>query len=272
MVGDGERIVLVGGAPRSGTTLLQNILDSHPEIHGGPEFAHLPGVAHLHAAIQDGIAGGGLDHFVDAEAARLAMATLVESLLLPAADRAGKRLLAEKTPSNALVADRLLDLLPGARAVYIVRDPRGVVGSMLQVAERHAASGRPAPHGFQTPGQMVESIRAHLDGVGRAMASHPTRGWVVLYEQLVIHTETDCRHICEFLEVDFDPAMTRPASTDHAAAKLVDGVWYTDAEYHRDPDRSRVDGWRQTVPADIANEVADALAEHPVLVACGYEL
>lgn len=37
----GKRYILVGGAPRSGTTLLQNILDSHPDIVGGPEFMHL---------------------------------------------------------------------------------------------------------------------------------------------------------------------------------------------------------------------------------------
>ena len=36
--GEGERLIFIGGSPRSGTTLIQNILDSHPEIAGGPEF------------------------------------------------------------------------------------------------------------------------------------------------------------------------------------------------------------------------------------------
>lgn len=37
----GERLIFTGGAARSGTTLVQNILDSHPDIVGGPEFLHL---------------------------------------------------------------------------------------------------------------------------------------------------------------------------------------------------------------------------------------
>ena len=43
----GSRFIFVGGAPRSGTTLVQNMLDSHPDILGGPEFIHIPDIINL---------------------------------------------------------------------------------------------------------------------------------------------------------------------------------------------------------------------------------
>ena len=43
----GQRYIFIGGVPRSGTTLLQNMLDSHPDILGLPEFIHLPEIMAL---------------------------------------------------------------------------------------------------------------------------------------------------------------------------------------------------------------------------------
>ena len=57
----GKRFVFIGGSPRSGTTLVQNILDSHPVICGGPEFHHLPDIMNLRKALRDSIAKGWID-------------------------------------------------------------------------------------------------------------------------------------------------------------------------------------------------------------------
>ena len=43
-----SRFVFVGGAGRSGTTMIQKYLLSHPEISGGPEFYHTRDVFKLY--------------------------------------------------------------------------------------------------------------------------------------------------------------------------------------------------------------------------------
>ncbi len=44
-----KQIILIGGAPRSGTTLMQQMLDSHPEVHG--PFGEWLGIGLHHAKL-----------------------------------------------------------------------------------------------------------------------------------------------------------------------------------------------------------------------------
>ena len=116
-VTEGERFIFVGGAPRSGTTLVQNMLDSHPEIVGGPEFLHLYEIVRLRNSMAESIRKGWITEFCALETMEQAVAELIARLLLPLADRQGAALLSEKSPPNVLVFAELLELFPQARNV-----------------------------------------------------------------------------------------------------------------------------------------------------------
>ena len=83
--------MFVGGAPRSGTTLVQNMLDAHPAILGGPEFLHLARIVELRAAMRESVALGMIDAFASADEVDRLFRALIEDLLLPLADRHGAR-------------------------------------------------------------------------------------------------------------------------------------------------------------------------------------
>ena len=113
--------VFIVGMPRSGTTLCEQILAAHRDVHGAGER---PALGHHFAAL-----GGGRD---DADApARIA------ALDAPALDRAADGYLAElhalapdakrvvdKMPGNALHLGLAGLMLPGARVIHCQRDPR----------------------------------------------------------------------------------------------------------------------------------------------------
>lgn len=116
--------VFIVGMPRSGTTLCEQILAAHGAVHGAGER---PALARAFAALGQGARTApqsvrhiaGLDRpALDAAAARY-LAEL--HALAPEASR-----IVDKLPSNYLYLGLAALLLPGARIIHCVRDPRDI--------------------------------------------------------------------------------------------------------------------------------------------------
>lgn len=265
----GESLLLVGGCPRSGTTLLQNILDSHPDIVGGPEFDHLPRIVELRELLLDGHTSGRLAAYnLDVDAA---VSGFVADLLEPYRTSHGARLLSEKTPENALHFAPLLEVFPRARAIFVVRDPRAVAASMLEVgsrANRQATHTPPFTHGVL---QAIDTI-SEYNNAGLSLVGHE-RYRVVRYESLVEFPEQETRNLCEFLGLVWSSEMLRPASASHDGEGVLDDVWYTKAMYRSDPDPTRAHTWRDQLGRRRRLLVEAAFRSDPRLTAdLGYEL
>jgi protein-tyrosine sulfotransferase len=236
----GERFVFVGGAPRSGTTLLQNMLDSHPEILGGPEFLHLREIAELRSRMAASIRNGWITEFCSLEEMDRAVAELIARLLLPLADRHGAALISEKTPKNVFGFEELLGLFPQARAIHVVRDPRAVVASMLEVGRRAERQGVKLQPFTRYVGAAVRYVKECYEAGARAAELAPGRVLTVAYERLVASPEKETRRICDFLGLPWDEAMLRPGEHQHIGLAPItegnDNLWYDRASYQRNPE------------------------------------
>lgn len=153
----GVRIVLLVGAPRSGTTLLEHILSSHSQIHGGAEPHLLTPLAHLgvfrtvdRAPYDHILAALGQRSFVKRlpreeadyfEACRAYCETLYARVLAGT----GKTIFLDKTPEYATVLPFISQVLPSARYVVLSRHPAAIFTSFansffdrdFEVAYRH---------------------------------------------------------------------------------------------------------------------------------------
>ena len=102
--------VFIVGMPRSGTTLLEQILASHPDVHGAGELPHIQRIADAAGPIAaldaDRLAAMGRDYLIHPE--RLA---------------AGRRHVIDKMPSNFLHVGLIRLILPDARIIHCRRDP-----------------------------------------------------------------------------------------------------------------------------------------------------
>lgn len=117
--------IFVVGMPRSGTTLVEQILASHPRVHGAGELPDLPRLVSLLEAETGAVAFPELAAPGSAEIApRETLARLGTAYLDGLQARAPSAPhIVDKLPSNFLRIGLIRLALPGARIIHVERDP-----------------------------------------------------------------------------------------------------------------------------------------------------
>ncbi len=220
--------VFILGVPRSGTTLLRTLLDSHSAIACGPETPWLGGhqprsVMELWRFLREHEMGYCASYGMSGETATAAARAMVSTLMDRYAAARGKTRWAEKTPDNVLHAEFLLELFPEARVIHLVRDGLDVAQSTSVVAdhrrgiseflERNLGFGPDAPAAENNP--LTALLRwSHwnrLIGDFLARREHLK----VRYERLVAEPEAVMRAVMGFIGEPFEPGMLEYAKFAH---------------------------------------------------------
>lgn len=279
--------VFVVGAPRSGTTLMRLMLDSHPQLAIPHETSFVPRALALGGgAGRDELARFLLDFPTWPDLAtseselREALAS-VEPFALADGLRAfyrryaaarGKARWGDKTPSYALDLPTIAAAFPEARFVHLVRDGRDV-----------AVSLRPL---WFAPGQDMTRLASewarYVVAARAAGAELGSRYLEVRYEHLVLDPSRELTRVTDLLELPFSPGMLR--YFEGATARLREGQGRTDAAgrvlvtqeqrlrnqqlAQRPLDPARIGRWRGELTA--AEEAEFAAAAGAVLANLGY--
>lgn len=262
------RPVFIGGAARSGTTMLGDLLGASPAHVCLPETSykvHVIRRGKWGAPDADLAAGLALveqhPKFRETGLAIPALTTpslpaLFDAIVTGYGALIGKpeaRIWIDHTPSNIAIGRALLELYPSGRLVHLVRDGRAVAASMI-----------PLDWG---PNNVVSAARAWMRTIAQALAlelAFPGRVLRVRYEDLVRDPAVTLARICAFAELTYDPAMVRggglrvPTTTQGQHALVG-----------KPPDPARIDAWRTAMPArDI--EIFEAEVRS-LLALLGYE-
>lgn len=115
----GQEVIFIAGTPRSGTTLVEQILASHPQVEGANELRALPNLVGLESRRGRGafplwVPGASADDWQ-----RMGQEYLDET----ARWRTVKPRSVDKNLTNWLLVGAALAMLPAARVVIIRRDP-----------------------------------------------------------------------------------------------------------------------------------------------------
>lgn len=136
----------------------------------------------------------------------------VAALTRLAAD-AGKSIVCEQTPRNVFYARDILDNIPRASFVHIIRDPRAVVASQKNRWKMRQLGAERVPmyEGIRTwvnyhPVTMAKLWRNATDAALR-LHGHE-RVMLTRFEDLIADPDAQIRRICDFLEVPFEPSMS----------------------------------------------------------------
>lgn len=193
-----DRPVLIVGMPRSGTTLVEQILASHPAIHGAGELsaiAQLLGRVPEHNGSGRPMPEGAADLDPDG-VRRLADAYRQQ---LPAVQD-GVRRITDKMPENFLRLGLFALLFPHGRIIHCRRDP---LDTCLSCFCHHFTEEHEYTNDLTTLGRFYrdyERLMAHWRSV-LPIPMHEVR-----YEELIADQEGQSRALVDFLGLPWDPA------------------------------------------------------------------
>jgi LPS sulfotransferase NodH len=227
------KLFFMMGCPRSGTSLLNRMVNAHPQIFMAkrvpwlaqryeqrenltpdgtvtPQFIQAMldrgklGKAHFSPEVRN-----ELEKLLVAPR-RIHYADLILAMWSQYAAAAGKSIIGTKTLKLVRGIPTLHELWPDAKFIHIIRDGHDVCLSAIQwrrapsLAEHYATWRTDA---VSTAALWWEwHVRTIREGCG---ALGPKLYYEVRYERLVSEPRAECEAICEFLEVSHDDAMMR---------------------------------------------------------------
>lgn len=194
------RPVFLVGFPRSGTTLLDQVLDSHPDIQVIEEQPTLRGVE-KRLRTMPGSYPDSLAMLNDEQFRELLGAYYRSAGEYTKANDA--RVLVDKLPLNLARAVLIHRLFPNGRFIFAVRHPCDVVLSCLM----QNFSLNQGMANFFTTQDAVRLYDRLMVLWERTRQLLPLEVCTVRYEDLVLDLEHEARRLVEFLELDWDPAM-----------------------------------------------------------------
>ena len=240
--------IFVFGMPRSGTSLVEQILSSHPAVHGAGELNAMPECARrLGAAV-----GSGPEDYpraagdIDRGTARRLAAFYLEVLRH---DRTPAERITDKLPGNYSYLGLIALLLPGARLVHC---RRSVLDVCLSNYMQHYGDGHVYTYDLRELGavyRQYERVMRHW----REVLPLPIHE--VVYEEMVADQERRSRELVAFCGLDWDPACLHFHTGERAVATA--SQW----QVRRPIYRSALERWRhyETHLGELRLALGDAL-------------
>jgi tetratricopeptide (TPR) repeat protein len=202
--------IFVVGLPRSGSTLVDQILASHPAVEGTRELQDIQVIADWIAASDPASAyPDPLANMPRDVAARLGRDYLDWAAPLR---KLGRPRFTDKAPWNFRHIGLIQLILPNAKIIDVRRHP---LACGLSAYKQHFAQGWDFSYDLADLGRYYAdyvALMAHFDAV------LPGRVHRVIYERLVADTEVEVRRLLAYLGLEFDPACLRFFDNGRAVA------------------------------------------------------
>ena len=219
MIAMNDSPIFIVGCPRSGTTLLKNLLSSHPNLTFPNESHFIPKLYRAYGNPKDSRSAIklartilSLDHvrlrelplqpssFADCRSYREIISRVYQAW----SKKKGKIRWGDKTPQYVAEIPTLLEIFPSCKIIHIYRDGRDVALSWL--------NQKFGPENIFTA---ASRWKYFVNAGRRAGASLSSQSYLeISYEALLASTEETMRRVCAFVEEPFFRNVLTPNSFD----------------------------------------------------------
>jgi hypothetical protein len=237
------------GCGRSGTTLLRAMLNAHPRLAVPLESLFI--VDYLQADDVERVKDLAASEYEIQEWGLRGVKSVVDGASTPRdvvaslhdayAEKHGKERWGQKTPRLVRYADILRESFPNAKFIHVVRDPRGVVNSLIN-SDVHRSNALYASR------RWVRDVTAGLQAEQKHGALR------VRYEDLVEDAEETLRRVMSFLDESFDERMLRYYERPDEYSSYYDQIH---SKLTEPPDPDRITAWEDELSSRDLHVVQD---------------
>ncbi|HET6656994.1 MAG TPA: sulfotransferase [Gaiellaceae bacterium] len=275
-----ERPVIIGGCPRSGTTLLRTMLHVHPEFAIPRETRFVLEAWRRRTLFGDlrkpdnrrRLAGWiftgekthanrlGLDPTEATErlvAAPPTLGSLLAECFVMFSEKQGKPRWGDKRPVYALQIAAIFDLFPSAHFIHIVRDPRACAASARKL-NWYDGNIVPSVQYWEATLKAVAAMRPRLAA---------DQLLEVRYEDLVCEPQTTLRRITRFVGAASDESTLESVLRFHEQEERLSPRFHPNLR--RPLDVSRVSAWAERLSDEEVAFIEETTA--PLMNAWSYE-
>ncbi len=196
---DTDRLVFIVGMPRSGSTLVEQIISAHPAVHGAGEVKHFSRSLHQ---LRDRFPSLSTYPDMVAELDERQYALLAQKYLEAISTGAGNKLrITDKLLTNYFFCGLINIVFPNAKIINTQRNPMDTCLSAFTKLFKDDM-----PHSYDL-GELGRYYRRYADLMAHWQKVLPKGTMLtVKYEDVVADTEKEARQMIDFIGLDWDPS------------------------------------------------------------------
>jgi len=185
--------IFILGMPRSGTTLVEQIISSHSEVHGAGELPFLSHLANSNNIYNQTI---NSDNILEVRKNYLNELEKVSQ---------GKPFVTDKMPQNFLHISILLKALPEAKIIHVKRDPAATCWSNF----KHYFSSKGMGYSYDLK-DTVGFFKLYQDLMDFWDQQYSDQIYHLDYDKLTVEQEPETRKLIEYLELGWEDDCLSP--------------------------------------------------------------
>ncbi len=189
-----KRPIFILGMPRSGTSLVEQIISSHASVYGAGELSTLTEL--LHPMLKNKLSNGSDKNISSKKNLTLIREKYLDSL---AHLDTSANFITDKTPANFQNIGFIFSIFPDAKIIHLKRDPRAICWSIYK--SNWSGTG----YGFSyNISDLVKFYSLYSNLMDFWHKKFPGQIYDICYEDLTSNQEQETKKLLEYCELDWD--------------------------------------------------------------------